>query len=71
MSNMQPPPGRWGSARALRSAAQQSAASVHVYHGICAWAEGQLEGELACVDRVKGAPGATVGIHLCQHHMPP
>ena len=23
---------------------------MNVYHGICAWAEGQLEGELACPD---------------------
>lgn len=31
-----------------RLAEQQSAPTVHVYHGICAWAEGQLEGEPAC-----------------------
>ena len=46
--HLQPQPGRWGSGRALRPSEQQSAPRVHVYHGICAWAEGQLEGELAC-----------------------
>ncbi|CAK0784725.1 hypothetical protein CVIRNUC_007929 [Coccomyxa viridis] len=45
-SPQQPQHGRWGSARALRPAQQSGHPSVHVYHGICAWAEGQLEGEL-------------------------
>ena len=45
-------PGRWGSGRPLRPTEQQSAPRVNVYHGICAWAEGQLEGEPACPDRL-------------------
>lgn len=37
-----PPGGRWGARN--RSSAQNRQPRVHVYHGICAWSEGQLEG---------------------------
>ncbi|EIE26152.1 hypothetical protein COCSUDRAFT_65011 [Coccomyxa subellipsoidea C-169] len=40
-----PPGGRWG-VRSNRSSSQNRQTRVHVYHGICAWSEGQLEGEL-------------------------
>ncbi len=50
---VQPQHGRWGSARALRPAQQSGHPSVHVYHGICAWAEGQLEGK----------PASSLGLH--------
>jgi len=43
-----PPPGggRWGArgGRAPPPGGQSRHPSVHVYHGICAWSEGQLEG---------------------------
>ena len=38
-----PPVGRWG-VRSNRSSSQNRQTRVHVYHGICAWSEGQLEG---------------------------
>jgi hypothetical protein len=35
--------GRWGVSRGAQRG-QNRLPSVHVYHGICAWSEGQLEG---------------------------
>ena len=41
-----PPPAgaRWGARGGGRSTTQNRQPRVHVYHGICAWSEGQLEG---------------------------
>lgn len=41
-----PPPGggRWGARGGRPPPGQIRHPSVHVYHGICAWSEGQLEG---------------------------
>lgn len=36
--------GRWGSGRGPATRSQSRQPSVHVYHGVCAWSEGQLEG---------------------------
>ncbi|CAL8462769.1 g2302 [Coccomyxa elongata] len=41
-----PPVTRWGARGGGRSNTQHRQPRVHVYHGICAWSEGQLEGEL-------------------------
>ncbi len=40
-----PPVTRWGARGGGRSNTQHRQPRVHVYHGICAWSEGQLEGE--------------------------